>query len=407
MIWKNENYHQLWVSTLILGFAGQISGLALSLLAANKLQATPTQIGILGAMGTIPFALFLLPAGVWLDRTQKLPAYVYSELLMIAILACIPVAWFYDRLTIEMLFAVSFVSASVSVVSGTAGQVVVSRIVRLEQLVEAHGKIRVAGSFSEILGPGLAGVMIKFIGAPLVLVANCFLMLMGVLTLRKLQLIEPVSNHHEKAFWPQLKEGIDFVIKDRLLLSMGLTVGSWQILQTCVMTTQVLFATRELGLNEFEYGLCLGGAGVGTVLAGMFGHWLADRFGHGPTIIVGIALSGIGWAQLAWAPSGSTGIASYIVMLVCFSSSVVLIFSNMLALRQAVTPHSMLARMTSTMRWLTLFPAIPGALLGGVLAEHFGLRFPLIVGGLAAIAQAAWLWKFSMLHSIKELERQT
>ena len=47
-----------------------------------------------------------------------------------------------------------------------------------------------------------------------------------------------------------------------------------------------------------------------------------------------------------------------------------LIFINFLALRQAVTPAPLLGRMTSTMRWLILMPAGPGALLGGWLGEH-------------------------------------
>jgi hypothetical protein len=116
-------------------------------------------------------------------------------------------------------------------------------------------------------------------------------------------------------------------------------------------------------------------------------------------MIVGMAVSGIGWLQLAWIP----GVTSFVVMLVCLSGSVVLIFSNLLALRQAITPAPMLARMTSTMRWLTLFPAWPGALLGGVLADAYGLRFPLLVGGLGALLLAVLLWRFSRLRSVRQL----
>ena len=67
-------------------------------------------------------------------------------------------------------------------------------------------------------------------------------------------------------------------------------------------------------------------------------------------------------------------------MLLCFSAGAVLIFINFLALRQAVTPEPLLGRMTSTMRWLILLPAGPGALLGGYLGEHLGLRYALALG---------------------------
>ena len=61
-------------------------------------------------------------------------------------------------------------------------------------------------------------------------------------------------------------------------------------------------------------------------------------------------------------------------MLMLFSIGAVFVFINFLALRQAVTPEPLLGRMTSTMRWLILIPAGPGALLGGWLGEHVGLR---------------------------------
>ena len=69
-------------------------------------------------------------------------------------------------------------------------------------------------------------------------------------------------------------------------------------------------------------------------------------------------------------PVGAWGVAAFALMLLMFGVGAVLIFINFLALRQAVTPEPLLGRMTSTMRWLILLPAGPGALLGGWLGEH-------------------------------------
>jgi MFS family permease len=397
-LWRDKTYRRLWLSLLLSAFSAQITGLTLALTAAVQMRASATQIATLGTMGIIPYVLFLLPAGVWLDRMRKLPAYLTGELVMVVALAAVPLAWAWDGLGMELLYAVSFVGGLVSVFSGTAGQIVLTQIVRREQLVEAHGKSRIAASFAEVAGPGVAGILIKLIGAPFALLANCALLLGSVTILRRLDVTEPLPDARHSRFWPQLKEGIRFVTGDRLLLSMALGVGCWQVLQTCAMVTQVLFATRELQLSEFEYGLSLTGAGLGTVAAGLLGHHLARRFGPGPTLIGGVAISGVGWLQLALVPAGVPGIVSFVLMLACFSTAVVLIFSNMLALRQALTPAPMLARMTSTMRWLTLFPAWPGMLLGGALAENFGLRVPLAVGGGGALVLALWLWRFSILR---------
>ena len=76
---------------------------------------------------------------------------------------------------------------------------------------------------------------------------------------------------------------------------------------------------------------------------------------------------------------------------------------NFLALRQAVTPAPLLGRMTSTMRWLILIPAGPGALLGGWLGEHYGLRVPLAVAGGSALLLAGLASRWATIREVREL----
>ena len=90
-------------------------------------------------------------------------------------------------------------------------------------------------------------------------------------------------------------------------------------------------------------------------------------------------------------------------MLACFGFGAALTFINFLSLRQAVTPAPLLGRMTSTMRWLILIPAGPGALLGGWLGEHFGLRASLAFAGLGALVLAAFVWRQPIIRGIRGL----
>ena len=102
---------------------------------------------------------------------------------------------------------------------------------------------------------------------------------------------------------------------------------------------------------------------TGTVLASVFGHRISRRLGPGPCLVLGYGACGVGWLQLALMPAGTAGVISFWVMLFAFGVGAVLIFINFLSLRQAVTPGPLLGRMTSTMRWLILIPAGPGALI--------------------------------------------
>src|ERR1039457_5966948 len=77
---RDATYRRLWTSIVISSFGGQVTLLALPLTAAVLLHASPTQMGILTAVEIVPFVLFSLPTGAWLDRVRKLPVYVVGEL---------------------------------------------------------------------------------------------------------------------------------------------------------------------------------------------------------------------------------------------------------------------------------------------------------------------------------------
>src|SRR5882762_11799612 len=90
---RDAIYRRLWTSILISSFGGQVTMLALPLTAAVLLHASPTQMGLLTAMEIVPFVLFSLPTGVWLDRVRKLPVYITGETVLSLIVASVPFAW--------------------------------------------------------------------------------------------------------------------------------------------------------------------------------------------------------------------------------------------------------------------------------------------------------------------------
>ncbi|AMO25482.1 MFS transporter [Ramlibacter tataouinensis] len=402
---RDRLYRRLWLSILISSFGGQITMLAIPLTAAVLLHATPTQMGLLTAMELAPFVLFSLPSGVWLDRVRKLPVYVSGELLMALVLASVPLAWALDLLTIPYLYFVGFVLGSIHTTAGTAAQIVLTQVVPRARLVEAHAKNALASSLAEVTGPGMAGALIRILGAPLALLADALLLLVSVFILRGLKIQESVGTKVPEHFWSALKEGLRFVAGLRLLIVLALLVGFWQMCHHAAMVVQILFATRELGLDEKQIGLCYVGLGAGTIAAGALGNRISKRIGVGPSLLWGFAMCGIGWLQLAIAPANAFGVLSFVLMLVCFGFGAVLIFINFLSLRQAVTPEPLLGRMTSTMRWLILLPSIPGALLGGWLGEHLGLRWALAAGGCGALALAIAGWRFTQLPAQRSLPR--
>lgn len=400
---REATYRRLWSSILISSFGGQVTLLALPLTAAVLLQASPTQMGVLTFVEIVPFVLFSLPSGVWLDRVRKLPVYVLGEVSLAFVVASVPFAWLMGWLAMPWLYVVGFVIGTVYTTAGTAAQIVLMQVVTRDRLVEAHAKNALASSGAEVAGPGLAGALIRLVGAPMALLVDALLLLVSAAILRGIHVREVRQPRPGADFFGDLKAGVRFVSGHRLLISLAATVGGWQMFNNAATVVQILFATRTLGLSAPSVGLAYVGLGVGTVLASSFGNRLSRRIGPGLCLVLGIAVCGAGWLVVSAVPANAWGVFAFSAMLFCFGVGAVLIFINFLALRQAVTPEPLLGRMTSTMRWLILLPAGPGALIGGWLGEHIGLRAALAFAGGGALLLAVAAARHPVIRGVKEL----
>lgn len=405
---RDAVYRRLWTSILISSLGGQITLLALPLTAAVLLHATPTQMGWLTALELTPFLLLSLPGGVWLDRVRKLPVYVIGELALAVGVASVPLAWTLGWLHMEWLYVLALLIGTVYTLSGSAAQIVLTQVVPRERLVEAHAKNALASSGAEVAGPGLAGALIKLVGAPLALALDALLLAASAAILRGVRVKEenlPPPGRLWHGFVRDMRAGLAFVRGEPLLVTMAIFAGGWQMCWHAVTVVQILFATRTLGMTEQAVGLAYVALGVGTVSASVFGHRISARIGPGPCMALGMGLTGLGWGVGAAVPAGPAGVAAFGFMLLAFGAGAVLIFINFISLRQAVTPPHLLGRMTSTMRWLILLPAAPGALGGGWIGEHLSLRTTLSVAAVLALLLAFAAWRHPVLNAVRTLPK--
>jgi len=415
---RDRVYRRLWLSILTAAFANQVMLLALPLTAAVLLHASPTQMGLLTAAELTPFIVLSLPSGVWLDRVRKLPVYLVGEALIAFASASVPLAAWLGQLSMTWLYGVGLLLGAVHTVSGSAAQIVLTQVVGRERLVQAHAKNALANSGAEVIGPGIAGLLIKVLGAPVSLLINACLLLGSALILRGLPLRETLRDRPDSpmvgasnigsslvssSFMRELWAGLQFVARHRLLMTLAVLMGIWQMAHYVALTVQILFATRTLGLTEQAIGFSYAGMGIGTIVGSLLGHRWSHRFGPGPCLVLGYAVTGAGWGLLALAPEGFCGVAAFALMLMSFSAGAIFIFINFLALRQSVTPAPMLGRMTSTMRWLSLLAAGPGALVGGWLGEHVSLRASLGLASASALVLAWVAWSLPAIRGLNAL----
>jgi MFS family permease len=391
-LWRHPEFLKLWASLTVTAFGSQITNLALPLTAAVMLHATPWQMGVLIALETLPFALVSLHAGVLIDRVRKLPIVIFSDIGRGVALLAIPVAAWFDVLSMDILFVVGFFCGVQNVVGGAAYQVLLAQLAGRRRLVEANAKVTLGETSSALIGPGLAGGLIQLLTAPFAIVLTAFSFFASALMLRRIRAPQDLPHPGPNAsVTKEIQEGLKLVWNNRTLLALAWVAALWQILHHMQVAVLILFATRDLGLSAGAIGLTYAFGGVGCVLAAALAERLSDRFGVGPVIGHGLFLTAIAW-QAFGLVSGSPGFSTLALGLafLVFDFGAVLYAINYLSLRQAITPDRLLGRMTATMRFLTVAAAPLGSLAGGALATAVGLRATLLtVGVLGLILTAA------------------
>src|SRR3990170_2602213 len=70
-LWRHGDFVRLWLAQTISVFGSGFTQLALPLIAATPLHATPAQMGSLNAAQFAPFLLLGLFVGIWVDRLRR------------------------------------------------------------------------------------------------------------------------------------------------------------------------------------------------------------------------------------------------------------------------------------------------------------------------------------------------
>ena len=404
-LWRNRDFVKLWSSLTIVHFGGQITFLALPLTAAVLLNASPFEVGILTALEALPYPLFGLFAGVLVDRTRKLPVIIACDVGRGLALLAVPLCAWFGVLTMAVLYVAGFLVGLLTVIGWPAYQVFMTERVGRENLVEANAKIGVSDSAAQLVGPGLAGALIQWLTAPFAILLDGVCFFLSAWLLRG---IPPAQTDPPKgrptSVWNEIREGLATIWNRPALRAMVWVLALWQVCKHAWVATVVLFATRELHFSAGTVGVLFMAAGVGSLAAAGVVASLNKRFGMGPVMLVGLASTGIAWLMMggAFGPSWMAALLFGLGMFLLDLGAMVF-FINYLSMRQGLTPDHLLGRVTATMICLTVSTAPLGGLLGGWIAEHWGLRAAILAAGVGALMLAPLMHWFSPLSKLREL----
>jgi MFS family permease len=411
-LWRRGDFMKLWGGQTISQFGDEITLLGIPLLATLTLGAGPFEMGILGVVRFLPWILFTLPAGVWVDRMRRRPILIGADIARAALLSSIPVAFLGDWLTLLQVYVVAFLAGTLEVFFDIAYQSYLPSIVERDELVEGNSKLELSRAGSQVAGPTVAGFLIQAIGAPFAIAIDAVSYLGAALFVGLIRRPESGPIAHDPAqgkppsMWQEARAGVGYVVSNRYLRSIAACTGTANLFSNISGAVIILYLVNEdaLGLTPGTIGIIFALGNLGVILGALTGGRLAKAIGIGPTIIVSSALAGIATYAAPLAPQDDPFWFLVVGGLV-LGFGVVVYNVNQVGLRQAITPDRMLGRMNATMR-LIVWGTIPiGALIGGILGTVFGLVPVLWVSAIGASLSFLPVL-FSPVRGLREIPAQ-
>jgi MFS family permease len=387
---RNPHFMRLWAAETVSQFGTQVSLLALPLVAVTLLNASPFEVAALGTIEFLPFILFSLPAGAWVDRLRRRPILIAGDVGRAVALATIPAAFFLGALTIWQLYVVGFVVGTRTVFFDVAYQSYLPSIVDRDQLVDGNGKLETSRTIAQSAGPALGGGLIGVVTAPVAILADAISFVLSAVFVFAIRREEPAPDRHTDehgqargSLRQEVGAGLRYVLGDRYLRGIAASTATSNFFSNVAFATFIVYAVRELHLTPLEIGLTFGLGNVGSIIGALTAQRIALRIGVGPAIVGAMALGGPGLLFIALAPR-EFAIPFLVTGAFLQGFGVVVYNINQLSFRQAITPMSMLGRMNATMRFV-VWGTIPlGTILGGTIATVVGLQAAILVGAVGA-----------------------
>lgn len=404
-LWRHRDFLKLWAGQSASALGSQVTRLALPLTAVLMLGATPGQMGALQALEWAPNALFGLLVGVWVDRLPRRPLLMAANLGLALVVGSVPVAAWLGHVRFEQLYAVAFATGALSLCFGVAYAAYLPSLVGRERLVEANGKVQASGSVAAVAGPGLTGVLVQLLTAPVAMAFDACSYVVAALSLALIRAAEPARVRPEgrPGIRGEIGEGLRAVLGHPVLRTLAWASLVWNLFGSAGNVVWILFATREVGISAAVLGSLFAVAGGGAVLGALLAQPAAERYGVGRAVVGSMCAITVANAILPFA-GGPAPVAVAMLEGWALVSGIAIPINlvGVASLRQAIAPGALQGRVNATLQFAAALMVPAGSLLGGGLGELIGTRATLALTAGASLLVSIGLI-LSPVPAIREL----
>lgn len=398
---RDVAFRRYWTGQTVSSLGDQVSALAIPLIAVTVVHADAAQMGYLAAATWLPNLLFALHAGAWADRrSRRRRVMIAADLGRAALIATVPLAYALDVLSLAQLYVVAFAAGTLAVLFDVCNAPLFVAMVPTDRYVEGNSLVSGSRAMAQVAGPGIGGVLVQLLTAPLALLADALSFLGSALFLSRIAPVEPPAAAKGDG---HLAAGRRFITGSAIMRAALAATATVNLFTFMISALFVLYATVTLHLGPGLLGGVLGAGAVGGLLGAVLAGPLARRVGVGRTFLLGCIVFPAPMLLIP-AAHGPTPVVLGMLVAAEFLSGVGVMWLDVAAgsIFAAVVPDALRSRVSGAYRTVNFGMRPLGALAGGFLAGVIGIRPTLWVAVIGAVASFLWLLP-SPIPALREL----
>ena len=381
---RNRDFTLLWTGQAISMLGSRVSTLAYPFLVLS-LGYSPAAAGAVGFVATLPYLLFQLPAGVWVDRVDRKRLMIRCDLVRGGALGVLAVTVAIGWAEVWQIAAVAFLEGTMFVVFTAAERSAIANVVPAEQLTDAFSLNEARTRAAGLLGAPIGGLLFG-LGrvVPFAFDAVSYLASVVTLSLIKAEFQQAPDAREDRHFRRELTEGFGWLREHRFFLDSTVSVSLGNLVVRANQLLVIVLATRH-GIAPALVGIMLATAGVGGVLGSM----LAPRFERALSPRDVVLGSTVAWAVLFPVFTGTTN--PYVFGFAWGAAAFVGAVWNVVlgAYQLSVLPDDLRGRVSSIGNLFGYGSFAVGSLLSGVLISTTGTDGATWILRIAFVAVAA------------------